>query len=87
MSPIIIILSAAALSFIMVDVIHIYSWHKFFRRKPFTCNTCMAGWLTLLMVIISRNVAKFILEDIKVLCMMAWAMIISIFITKILNRL
>lgn len=34
-------------AFIFVHVLQFWTWHPALKRKPFACETCMAGWIAL----------------------------------------
>lgn len=46
-----IILIAMCMAFVWVDILHIpYRFHQKLNFKPFNCQVCMTGWITLAIV-------------------------------------
>lgn len=70
-------LLAACGAWVWVYVLRVHHLIKWMNRKPFACEVCMAGWFTLFMYWINW-MTPF---------RMAAAMIITIILTKAMNKI
>lgn len=77
MSAIEAIIYSACMAFVAVEIFQIRRWHAFLNRKPFTCITCLSGWLALIVYGI----------HLLTIPVMATAMVFSILLTAILKRI
>ena len=73
------ILYSASLSIILIDSLQLPYKLKL-NFKPFNCKVCLAGWLCLLF-----NLASLHFDIIENIGQMATAMVLNIFINKLLN--
>lgn len=73
-------LLAACLAWVVVNVLEVHRWHRWFNRKPIACDVCLSGWFTL---ILNFSVVEWLQMPFR----MAAAMILTIVIGKILNKL
>lgn len=70
---------AACGAWVWVFILRIHTFHKSIRRKPFSCEVCMAGWFTLILLV----------QDTYWLYIpfrMAVAMILTIILTRIMSK-
>lgn len=65
----------ACLAWVLVKVLQIHKWHKWLNRKPFACETCLAGWLAI----------PYCWHEWRTPLYMAGAMVLVIFLNEIMK--
>lgn len=79
-----IIISAIALAFVWVEILHIpYRFHQKLNFKPFNCTVCMSGWFAFIIMLLTDNSYTLI----QMASFMSIAMIGQILLNGIINKL
>lgn len=73
-------LMAACGAWVVVNILQLHRMLSWLNRKPFACDICLSGWFTL---VLSIGAVYWLYVPFK----MAMAMMLTIVIGKIMNKL